>query len=75
MMESYNLTALLLNVHTLEVNLMLLRSEVIGAKGNLLVQNFSHILNSNFVIVRVRATFSHISKSERSLAASGEMRK
>jgi hypothetical protein len=65
----------LLNVHTLEVNLILLRSEVIGAEGNLLVQKFSQILNSYFVIVRVRATFSHISRSESSLAACGEVRK
>jgi hypothetical protein len=75
MMESYNLIAWLLNVHTLEVKLTLLRSEVIGAEGNLLGQKFSQILNSYFVIVRVRGTFSHITKSERSLAAYGEMRK
>jgi hypothetical protein len=32
------------NVHALELNLIFLRSEVIGAEGNLLVWNFSQLV-------------------------------
>jgi hypothetical protein len=37
MMERYDWNELIHNVHALELNLIFLRSEVIGAEGNLLV--------------------------------------
>jgi hypothetical protein len=37
MMRSYYLNAWIYNVHALELNLIFLRCEVIGAEGNLLV--------------------------------------
>jgi hypothetical protein len=55
-------------LHSEEVNLVFLRSEVIRAEGNLLFCNFSQFLVI-VVLVRVRTTFSQITLSEWQLEA------
>jgi hypothetical protein len=44
MMEKYDLLARVLNGHTLEINVILLRSEGIGGEGKLFLGNFSQVL-------------------------------
>jgi hypothetical protein len=51
-------------MHALELNLIFLRSEVIGAEGNLLVWNFSQILVIVVLVVSGRPTFSQITTYE-----------
>jgi hypothetical protein len=51
-------------VHALKLNLIFLRSEVIGVEGNLLVWNFSQILVIVVLVVSGRPTFSQITTYE-----------
>jgi hypothetical protein len=51
-------------VLALELNLIFLRSEVIGAEGNLLVWNFSQLLFIVVLVVSRRATSYLITTSE-----------
>jgi hypothetical protein len=51
-------------LHAFKLNLIFLRSEVIGGEGNLLVWNFSQILVIVVLVVSGRATFSQITTSE-----------